>query len=76
MKQLGLDYQFLDAFEARDLSDDDCQTAANSWPSPTLRQDIACFTSHRMAWQAVVDRGEKTLILEDDAVLSSDIADA
>ncbi|KQV30732.1 glycosyl transferase [Rhizobium sp. Root1203] len=76
MKKLGLDYEFLDAFEAGDLSDDDCQTAANSWPSPTLRQDVACFTSHRMAWQAVVDRGEKTLILEDDAVLSEDIADA
>jgi GR25 family glycosyltransferase involved in LPS biosynthesis len=74
MTKLGLDYQFLDAFEARDLSAEDCQQAANGWPSPTLRQDIACFTSHRMAWKAVVERKEKTLILEDDAVLSSDIA--
>lgn len=76
MQKLGLDYEFLAAFEACDLSDDDCQKAANSWPSPTLRQDVACFTSHRMAWKSVVDRGEKTLILEDDAVLSGDIADA
>lgn len=76
MARLGLDYQFLDAFEARDLSDAECQKAADGWPSPTLRQDIACFTSHRMAWQTVVERREKTLILEDDAVLSSDIADA
>lgn len=76
MKKLGLDYEFLDAFEASDLSDDDCQKAANTWPSPTLRQDVACFTSHRMAWKAVVVKGEKTLILEDDAVLSGDIADA
>jgi glycosyl transferase family 25 len=76
MQKLSLDHEFLDAFEARDLSDDDCQRAANTWPSPTLRQDVACFTSHRMAWKTVVDRGEKTLILEDDAVLSHDIAHA
>ena len=75
MARLGLEYRFLDAFEASDLSPEDCQEAANHWPSPTLRQDIACFTSHRMAWNAVVERNEKTVILEDDAVLSSDIAD-
>ncbi|SEH66698.1 glycosyl transferase, family 25 [Rhizobium tibeticum] len=75
MARLGLEYRFLDAFEASDLSPEDCQGAANTWPSPTLRQDIACFTSHRMAWNAVVERNEKTIILEDDAVLSSDIGD-
>ena len=76
MQKLGLDFDFLDAFEARDLSVEDCQSAANSWPSPTLREDIACFTSHRMAWQIIIERNERTLILEDDAVLSSSFADA
>jgi GR25 family glycosyltransferase involved in LPS biosynthesis len=71
MKTLELEFEFLDAFEACDLSDDHCQNAANHWPSPTPRHDIACFISHRMAWEAVVKRGEKTLILEDDAVLSA-----
>ncbi len=75
MARLGLEYRFLDAFEASDLSPEDCQKAANNWPSPTLRQDIACFTSHRMAWKIGVERNEKTLILEDDAVLSSDMAE-
>jgi GR25 family glycosyltransferase involved in LPS biosynthesis len=74
MAALGLSYEFLDAFEAADLSDEDCQTAASNWPSPTRRQDIACFHSHRKAWQTVIEHGAKTLILEDDAVLSDDIA--
>ncbi|MBB3963687.1 glycosyltransferase family 25 protein [Rhizobium metallidurans] len=76
MQALGLDFEFLDAFEARDLTPEECQKAANSWPSPTLREDIACFTSHRIAWRRVIDRGERMLILEDDAVLSESIADA
>ncbi|EPE97099.1 glycosyl transferase family protein [Rhizobium grahamii CCGE 502] len=73
---MGLDFEFLDAFEARDLSMEECQAAANTWPSPTLREDIACFTSHRIAWQIVIERNERTLILEDDAVLSSSFSDA
>lgn len=75
MRRLGLDFKFLDAFEARDLSAEDCQKAANSWPSPTLREDVACFTSHRIAWQIIIDRNEQTLILEDDAVLAESFAD-
>ncbi|MBW9115286.1 glycosyltransferase family 25 protein [Rhizobium cauense] len=75
MARLGLTYRFLDAFEASHLSPEDCQKAANNWPSPTLRQDIACFTSHRMAWKVVAERNEQTIILEDDAVLSTDIVE-
>jgi glycosyl transferase family 25 len=76
MQRLGLEFEFLDAFEASDLSVEDCQAAANTWPSPTLREDIACFTSHRLAWKVIIERNEWTLILEDDAVLSSRFADA
>jgi GR25 family glycosyltransferase involved in LPS biosynthesis len=74
MERLGLEFEFLDAFEASDLSDDHCQNAANHWPSPTPRHDIACFVSHRSAWQKIVERNERSLILEDDAVLSNDIS--
>ena len=62
----GLSFEFLDAFEAADLTAEECQTAASNWPSPTRRQDIGCFLSHRKAWQAVVEHGAKMLILEDD----------
>ncbi len=71
---LGLPFTFLDAVEAAGLSAEECQRAASNWPSPTRRQDIACYLSHRKAWQAVVEHGQKLLILEDDAVLSDDIA--
>ncbi|MBI1622072.1 glycosyltransferase family 25 protein [Aquamicrobium zhengzhouense] len=70
MARLGLSFEFLDAFEARDLTDAECQAAANMWPSPSLPQDIACFRSHRLAWTRVVKTGQPTLILEDDAVLA------
>jgi len=76
MQKLGLDFEFLDAFEARDLSMEECQAAANNWPSPTMREDIACFTSHRIAWIKIIERNEWTLILEDDAVLSANFGDA
>ncbi|MBB3540978.1 MULTISPECIES: glycosyltransferase family 25 protein [unclassified Rhizobium] len=76
MQKLGLDFEFLDAFEAGDLSVEECQKAANTWPSPTLREDVACFTSHRMAWKVIIERNERTLILEDDAVLSENFNDA
>lgn len=71
---LSLPFEFLDAVEAADLTVAECQAAASNWPSPTRRQDIACFLSHRKAWQVVAEHGAKTLILEDDAVLSDDIA--
>jgi len=76
MQRLGVDFEFLDAYEASDLSVEDCKAAANTWPSPTLREDIACFTSHRLAWKIIIECNEQTLILEDDAVLSSGFADA
>lgn len=76
MARLKLSFRFLDAFDAARLSAEDCQQAADSWPSPTLRQDVACFHSHRLAWQAVIDSGRQTLILEDDAVLADDFAEA
>jgi GR25 family glycosyltransferase involved in LPS biosynthesis len=73
LAELGLDFTFLDAVEAADLTDEECQVAASNWPSPTRRQDIACYHSHRKAWESVVSDGAKLLILEDDAVLSDDI---
>lgn len=72
MARLQLPFRFLDAFDAARLSETDCQRAADSWPSPTLRQDVACFHAHRLAWEAVITSGRQTLILEDDAVLSED----
>jgi glycosyl transferase family 25 len=73
MARLGLAFEFLDAVEAADLSDDECQMAADSWPSATFRQDIACFHSHRLAWRKAASDGRLTLILEDDAVLCEGI---
>jgi len=40
------------------------------YPFAATQAEIACFLSHRLAWQALVDSGaEQGVILEDDAVL-------
>ena len=76
MQRLGLQYEFVDAVEAVELSDDHCLQAAQTWPGPTLPQDIACFHSHRKSWEQVVADGALCLILEDDAVLADTISAA
>ena len=38
---LNLPFEFLDAVEATELTADTCRTAADNWPSPTRRQDVA-----------------------------------
>lgn len=76
MERLRLPYMFVDAVEATDLTDAQCQEAAQTWPGATLPQDIACFHSHRKAWGEIVNDDALGLILEDDAVLADTIAAA
>lgn len=45
------------------------------YPFAAADAEIACFLSHRLAWQALVDSGaEQGVILEDDAVLRAPFA--
>lgn len=75
MQRIGLDFEFVDAIEAATLSDEECRQAAQTWPGRSLPQDIACFHSHRKAWEQVVETGELNLVLEDDAVLADTISE-
>lgn len=42
------------------------------YPFQLSRTEVACFLSHRRAWQAILDQGlEAALIVEDDAAVAS-----
>lgn len=70
-KTLGLDLRRLEAVTAEDVNDHRYQELAFRWERPLRRTEVACFLSHKNAWQDVADQSSPALILEDDAVLSS-----
>lgn len=48
-----------------------------SYPFPMSRNEVACFLSHRKAWQAIVDQGlDAGFVIEDDAALTADFPSA
>ncbi|WP_430464004.1 glycosyltransferase family 25 protein [Tabrizicola sp.] len=45
---------------------------ANGWARPLRSSEVSCLLAHREAWLYVVSSGFPHLIIEDDAVLSTD----
>ncbi|WP_294033355.1 glycosyltransferase family 25 protein [uncultured Moraxella sp.] len=72
--QLGLSFDILPAVSVDDISDDDYRRLAFGWQRPLRKVELACFLSHKRAWQTVLEHGEPCLILEDDAVLVQNLA--
>ena len=71
--KLPLRMHILDAVDAADMSDEDVARVyqrhihAPRYPFDLRRQEVACFLSHRKAWQTIIDRGlDAGLIAEDD----------
>ena len=67
---LGLDYEILKATSIYDISDKTYAKHFKDWQRPLRNTEVACYFSHRSAWQKVIDTNNPTLILEDDALLS------
>ena len=66
----------LDAVDALDLGEEDIsrvyrrQIHSPRFPYPLRATEIACFLSHRKAWQSIVDKGlDFGLVIEDDVEL-------
>lgn len=72
--QYGLSPTFLQAVSIDQISDEQFKHEAFGWQRPLKKVELACFLSHKKAWQAVVAADQPMLILEDDAVLVKDIA--
>ena len=69
--RLSIKYERLSAVEVGSLSPEQYEREAYSWERPLRVVELACFLSHMKAWERVVELDENTLVLEDDALLSS-----
>lgn len=72
--KLGLSFDILPAVSVDDISDDEYHRLAFGWQRPLRKVELACFLSHKLAWQTVLNHNEACLILEDDAVLVQNLA--
>ena len=70
LDKLGLEYKILDATSVDDISEATYKKHYFDWQRPLSKTEVACYYSHRSAWDKVILSGEPALILEDDAILS------
>lgn len=79
---LPLPTEMLHAVDGLTLTDAEVGAVARSglhrphYPFALNRTEIACFLSHRRAWQAILDQGlDAGLVTEDDAAVAPEFAD-
>ncbi len=70
LRKLDLDFELLEATSIEDISNDTYKNHYFDWQRPLRKVEVACYYSHRSAWQKIIDNNEPALILEDDALLS------
>lgn len=70
---LNLPMERLSAVDCKDISSQDYEFLANGWERKLSPAEVACFLSHKAAWQYVADSNKPWLILEDDALLSQSV---
>ena len=67
---LGLDYQILNALSVDDIDNETYKKHYSDWQRPLHKTEVACYYSHRLAWNKIIKSNQPALILEDDALLS------
>ena len=70
LSKLGLDYEILKATSIHDISDETYAKHCKDWQRPLRNTEVACYFSHRSAWEKIIETNMPALILEDDALLS------
>jgi len=70
LAKLGLEYQILDAISVEDISEATYKKHYFDWQRPLRKTEVACYYSHRSAWEIVIKSKKPALILEDDVILS------
>jgi glycosyl transferase, family 25 len=71
---LGFTLERINAISGASISEAEYRSVMYQGQRPLARNEVACMMSHRLAWQAVVARNRPTLVLEDDVVLSQNLA--
>ena len=70
LNRISINYERVEAVDANDLDFDFYQKHAYGWNRVLRYSEIACFFSHKKAWEIVVTKNEPFMIFEDDVVLS------
>ena len=71
MGALDIDHILIPAVTVSDISYSDYIKEGMGWERPLRKTELACFLSHKKAWELAALSNTKSLILEDDALLSS-----
>ena len=71
LSRLSLEYKIIEATSVDDITTKIYEKHYFDWQRPLLKNEIACYLSHRSAWNKVIKNKEPALILEDDALLSN-----
>jgi len=75
LKKLQIPMYRMAAVQDNNFTDSEYESLANSWQRKLRHTELACFLSHKRAWQYVLETNKTWLILEDDALLSKQIPD-
>ena len=70
LTKLGLEFKILDATSVEDITEDTYKKHYFDWQRPLRKTEVACYFSHRSAWDKIIKSRKPALILEDDAILS------
>ena len=70
LKTLGIEYQRITAISTDSLDLETYQKYYSTWERPLRHSEVACFLSHKYAWELIIRNQEPMLVLEDDALLS------
>ena len=70
LNNLELTFEIIHAVSKDDLTQEELVNLTNGWERPLRSSELACFLSHKKAWQFVETSKLPALILEDDALLS------
>ena len=73
LTKLGLEYTIQDATSTSDIREETYKKHYFDWQRPLIKTEVACYYSHRSAWERVIKISEPSLILEDDAILSKSL---
>lgn len=71
LQQLSLPFYRLNATSADDIDTETHQRHSQDWNRPLSKTELACYFSHRHAWESIITLDKPALILEDDALLST-----
>ena len=71
MGKLSLDFEFFDAITINDISEQEYNKKSYDWVRPLKKVELACYSSHKALWSIIQNDTQPSLILEDDALLST-----